>query len=48
MLVNSRSAKACCKNCDSDFGHGPDSKGKKALKRSVRRRENRAWKQEVR
>lgn len=46
MLVNSRSARKCCSDCDSDFGKSRDAKGKAALKRTVRRRENREWRKD--
>jgi hypothetical protein len=44
MLVNSRTAKSCCKDCDSNYGHSDNSKAKNQLKRAVRRREKRNWK----
>ena len=46
MLVNSKSARKCCKGCDADYGHSDNSKAKKSLKRTIRRRETRDWKRE--
>lgn len=39
MLVNARSARKCCGECDNDFGRSTNSKAKAKLKRSIRRRE---------
>lgn len=46
MLVNAKSARKCRKNCDGDYGHSNNSKAKKNLKRTIRRRESRNWKRE--
>lgn len=46
MLVNSRSARRCCKGCDADYGHSNVAKEKAKLKRTLRRREKQALRQE--
>lgn len=46
MTVSPKSAKRCCKGCDKDYGHSFDPKGKDKLRRTIKRRERRAWKSE--
>lgn len=46
MLVNSRSAHKCCKDCDVDYGHSQNRKAKTKLKRSIRRREKTEWRKD--
>lgn len=46
MLVNSRTAKKCCKNCDVDYGHSSNGKAKTKLRRTIRRRQKQALKTE--
>jgi len=44
MLVNSRAARKCCNDCDSDYGHSNNTKGKTKLRRTLRRREKQSFK----
>lgn len=47
MLVNVRSAKKCCAECDGDFGHSANAKQKTNLKRKIRRQEKQSLRKEL-
>jgi hypothetical protein len=47
MMVNAKSARRCCKDCDVDYGHSNNHKAKTKLKRTVRRREKQALRKEL-
>lgn len=42
MTVNSKSARKCCKDCDSDYGHSKNGKAKTQLRRTIRHRDKEA------
>jgi hypothetical protein len=47
MTVNTKTAHRCCTECDVDFGSSKNGKAKKALRRTIKRRDRQDWKKNI-